>query len=198
MKHLRSVFANNLREDGFAVYTVEERKEKMQFGGRDGYHKIALIKGIGEIRYDSKIYKFNGAVLLITQPGIHCTWTIFHTTCPSYVCTFNDDFIKKSDLSWAKKCDNYFLLNPAFVLGLEEEKFIRLIFGRMTDEQTETYQFKEELVKNKICVMTLLALRMAPVKCETMLASRSPDLSTVSLELVELRFPAVAQVLHLN
>jgi hypothetical protein len=46
MKHLRSVFSDNLREDGYATYAVENQTGKMQFGGRDGYHKIALIKGI--------------------------------------------------------------------------------------------------------------------------------------------------------
>src|SRR5215471_19260976 len=152
MKHLRSVFADNLGEDGFAAYAVENRNGKMQFGGRDEYHKVVLISGIGEIICNHKVYKIKGAALLVTQPGVHCTWTLFNSTCPSYVCTFDDDFIKKVDLSYAKKCDNYFSLNPVFALESEEEKFIRSIFCSMTEEQTETYQFKEELAQNKICV----------------------------------------------
>jgi hypothetical protein len=197
MKYFRSVFADNLQEDGYVTYALENRNEEMQFGGRDGYHKVVLISGIGEVIYNHKVYKIEGVVLLITQPGFHCTWNLFSTTCSSYVCTFNDDFIKKSDLSWTKECNNYFSLNPVFTVESEEEKFIRSIFCTMTDEQTGTYQFKEELAQNKIRVLTLLALKMTPVKCE-MTASRWYNPSTVSLELVELRFPEVAQILHFN
>jgi hypothetical protein len=198
MKLSRSHFADHLETEGFVAYAVENRKRTMQFGGRDAYHKIALISGIGEIKYDHQVYKISGSILLITKPGINCTWYLSGTRCPSYVCTFKDDFINKSCVGWSREWDEYFSVNPVLTLGSEEEKFVRSIFCRMIDEQTATYPFKDELMQNKICVLTHLAFRMAPVKRLNALPWSPLLSSVVLLELVELRFPAAAQVLHLN
>lgn len=198
MKQLGVNFADSLQENGFAAYAVESRDHSMQFCGRNRYRKIVLVSGEGEINYDGRVYGVKGAALLICQPGVHCTWTLAKTMQSSYVCAFNEDFNDDCDMHWKTKCDNYFSLHPVFALEAAEERFIRTIFCRLTDQQVGTYQFKLELAQNKICVMTHLALKMAPTKRQTKLALKSYSHGSVSLELVELRFPSVAQVLHLN
>ncbi len=188
---------HHLQTDGFTAYTVRNHNETMQYGGHDGYHKIVLISGIGEIKYNHHVYKVKGSALLITRPGISCTWYLSGASHVTYVCAFKKNFLNINWITSSRNCDQHFSLHPV-TLNTEQEEFVRAIFCRMIDEQKTTYAFRQELLKNQLCVLTHTAFRMvASRKCVHSRLVTKPT-AAVSLELVEFGFPLVGQVLHFN
>lgn len=199
MKLYGNYFAHHLLKDGFIAYAVKNAKGTMRYAGRDEFHKIALISGRGKICYHDSVYEIDGSVMLITTPGILCSWELLEQSGQSYVITFSDDFIKKDCADWAEECARYFTMNPVFELRPEEAKFIRSIFCKMIDEETSRYSFKGELVRDQICVISHLAFKKSPVKAvEFAGAKHTYSAPAIRLELLEHQFPGPAQVLHLN
>lgn len=199
MKPSRNCLADHLRTDGFVAYSVDDSKGLLRYTGRNEFHKIALISGRGDIHYDGRVYKIDGSVLLMTTPGIQCSWELKCRYSQSYISTFTDDFIKKDCLDWAEECAKYFTTNPVFQLRSEEETFIRSIFVKMIDGQTSSYSYREELIRDQICVISHLAFKKPPVQAVASdVTSHSVQLPAIRLELVEHQFPAAAQILHLN
>ena len=193
-----SPIIDQLQTEGFTVCALENQNRTMQYRGRDGYRKVALISGIGEIKYQHHVYKVNGSALLVTKAGDSCTWSVSSTSRASYVCAFNDDFLNTSCLGSNQACDQYFLSNPIFNLNPEQEQFVRTIFCRMVDEQKSDYSFKTELIQNQLCVLTHMALRMTASRKLKYSSSDSMPTAAVFLELVELGFQPAGQALHFN
>jgi len=189
---------DHLQSDGFTVYTVENHKGIIQYQGRDGYRKVALISGVGQINYDHNIYKINGSVLLVANAGVRCTWSLSSAHHTSYVCAFTEDFLHDSCLGSNKECDQYFVSNPVFSLNSDQEKFVGAIFGRMIEEKKTDYAFKSELMQNQICVLTHMAFRMVPSTKSLSSSSNPSSIAAVYLELIEVGFPPVGQLLYFN
>ena len=189
---------DRLQMDGFVAYQVENHPETARYEGRDGYHKIALISGMGEIKYDRHIHKVNGSVLVVTKPGISCTWSLSYMSSPVYVCVYNEDFINTSCFSFSKKCDELFSSSAVFNLNSEQETFVRSLFSQMIGENNRSYPFKEDLRQNQLCVLTHLALRMVPLTKAVSESSCPSPLAAVYLELIEIGFPPSGQALHFN
>jgi hypothetical protein len=101
-------------------------------------------------------------------------------------------------LSWSEYCENYFETAPVLHLSSEQETFVRAIFCRMTEEQSKSYVFKEELIQNQLCILKHMALRMTAAKESAPPTACMRPSCAVSLELVELGFPLAAQALHFN
>jgi hypothetical protein len=198
MNNTGKTFPENLTKKSFSAFAIESGKDITRFEGYNKYYKIIFISGPGEIRSKFQLYRFDGPILLFTLPDTHYWLTIFSMTSRSYVCRFNNDFTKNKGLDCLKKKENYFSSNPVLMVEQKDEEFIESIFRRLTEEQTKMFKYKSELAGNKISILTHLALRMSPLKNKTSLATNSPYLRTVSLELLELGFPRHAQTLHFN
>ena len=188
----------SLKQNGFTTYAVEAHGAPRQYQGRDTYHKLLLISGIGEIEYGDTFYRINGSVLLFTKPNVRCRWSVSVAHDSTYICAFNNDFLDSECLSWSKHCENYFETAPVLQLGFEEETFVRAIFCRMMEEQSRSYVFKEELIQNQLCILKHVALRMTAARESVPPMVGMRPSCCVSLELVELGFPLAAQLLHFN
>ena len=188
----------SLKQDGFTAYAVESHGKPTQYQGRDSYYKMLLISGFGEIEYGERRYHTNGPVLLLTKPSVSCRWFLSEANHSTYICAFGNEFLDSEYLSWNEDCERYFDSAPVLHLSVEQETFVRAILCRMIEDQKSSYVFKEELIRNQLCVLRHLALRMT--------AAGKPVCSpvcvippfAVSLELVELGFPLAAQALHFN
>lgn len=188
----------SLTQNGFTTYAVESHGAPRQYQGRDTYHKLLLISGVGEIEYGDTFYHINGSVLLFTKPTVRCRWSLSEAHDSTYICAFNNDFLDSECLSWNEHFASYFETAPVLHLSSQEETFVRAIFCRMTEEQKSSYAFKEELIQNQLCILKHMALRMTAAR-ESVSPSACVRLScAVSLELVELGFPLPAQALHFN
>lgn len=188
----------SLKQHGFTTYVVESHRACRHYQGRDTYHKMLLISGVGEIEYGNTSYLFNGSVLVFTKPGVRCRWFLSEAHDPTYICAFNSDFVDSECLSWNEYCEHYFETAPVLRLSSEQETFVRAIFCRMIEEQSKSYVFKEELMQNQLCILKHMALRMKPAKESLSKMARTSPSCCVSLELVELGFPLAAQSLHFN
>jgi AraC family transcriptional activator of pobA len=191
-------YSDYLLTEGFRVYAVKNHKGTLQYGGRDTYRKIAFISGIGEIRYDDRVYKINGPVLLFTQPDIHCTWCLSDASRVGYVCAFKNDFLDTTFPGAAQEFDEYFFNNRVFILNSEQESLVRSIFCRMIGEQRENYAFKEELIQNQICILTHTAYRMKAAILDPAPSDCTSPIAAVFLELIGMEFLPAGQVLHFN
>ena len=188
----------SLKENGFTAYAIESHGGPAQYRGRDSYYKILLISGMGEIEYGDSLYHINGPVLFFTNPAVNCRWSLSKAHHSIYICAFSNDFMDSECLSWNEDCENYFAYAPVLHLNADQENFVQAMFCRMVEEQKSAYTFKEELIQNQLCVLKHMALRMTAAKKSTRSAVRAMPSAAVSLELVELGFPLVAQALHLN
>jgi AraC family transcriptional regulator, transcriptional activator of pobA len=186
-----------LKRDGFTVYALKNRKG-IQYAGRDGYHKVVLISGIGVIKYNSRVYKINGSVLLVTSPGVGCTWCLSTTNFVAYVCAFKKNFLNTNCIRWSQDCDDHFSLYPVFNLNAEQEKFVKSIFCRMIEEQKITYAFKKELMKNQLCILTHMALRMTASRKIAHSSLCPKPTAAIIFELVEIGFSPIGQIIHFN
>lgn len=188
----------SLKQNGFITYAVESHGAPRQYQGRDTYHKMLLISGIGEIEYGDTFFDINGPVLLFNNPTVRCRWSLSEAHHSTYICAFNNNVLDSECLTWNEHCENYFETAPVLNLSPEEETFVRTIFCRMTEEQRSFYAFKEELIQNQLCILKHMALRMTAAResVSPMACMRPPW--AVSLELVELGFPLAAQALHFN
>ena len=188
----------SLKQHGFTTYVVESHGARRQYQGRDTYHKMLLISGVGEIEYGDTSYYFNGSVLVFTKPSVRCRWSLSEGHDSTYICAFNSNIVDSKCLDWNEYCENCFEIAPVVRLSSKQETFVRAIFCRMIEEQCISYVFKEELIRNQLCILKHMALRMKPAK-ESLptMAGTSPS-CCVSLELVELGFPFAAQLLHFN
>lgn len=190
---------DSLKKNGFTAYAVECEGAPVEFRGRDDYHKMLLISGIGEIQFNDAIYPISGPALLFSQPAMRCRWSLSKPCQPIYVCAFDNNILNWECVKWSERCETYFSSAPLFHLNGEQANFITAIFCRMVEEQKSSYVFKHNLIQNQLCVLKHMALRMTTAARESFspapvaIASR-----VVLLELVELGFPRPAQALHLN
>jgi AraC family transcriptional regulator, transcriptional activator of pobA len=189
---------DSLKKNGFTAYVVESHWTRTQYRGRDAYHKMLFISGIGQIEYDDAIYHINGSVLLFTKPTSSCRWSLSNPHHSTYVCAFDNHFVDSECTSWSELCVGYFASTPLFHLNAGQENLIKAIFCRMVEEQKSSYAFKDELINNHLCVLKHMALRMTAVtKSVCSIRCASPS-CVVLLELVESGFPLAGQALHLN
>ena len=189
---------DSLKVNGFTAYVVESHETLTQYQGRDAYHKILFISGIGKIEYDDAVYEIQGPVLLFTKPGVSCSWSLSKSHHSTYICAFNNEFLDSECISWSEHCESYFTSTPVFHLNAEQENFIMAIFCRMVEEQKGSYTFKEELIQNQLCILKHMALRMTAAKKSVRPTACLEPQCAVSLELVELGFPPSGQALHFN
>jgi AraC family transcriptional regulator, transcriptional activator of pobA len=189
---------DSLKQNGFTTYAVEPNDAPTQYQGRDAYYKILFISGIGEIEYDDAIYHIDGPVLLFTNPAVTCRWSLSKAHHATYICALNNDILTSACLNWSENGKFYFKSAPVFHLSSEKADFVRAIFCRMVEEQKSLYSFKEELIQNQLCVLKHMAFQMIVARKSVYSSVCAIPLSAVSLELVELGFPLVAQALHFN
>lgn len=189
---------DSLGINGFTAYALATHCTQTRYRGRDAYHKMLLISGIGEIEYDDAFYQIQGPALLFAKPGVSCSWSLSTCHRSTYLCAFNNDFSDSGCISWSEHSKKHFTAAPVFLLNAEQENFIRAIFCRMVEEQKTSYAFKEELIQNQLCVLKHMAFRMKAARKSVRQTPCVMPSCAVSLELVEVGFPLAGQALHFN
>jgi len=194
----KSDFINYLHTDGMMVYAVEGCSNVLQTYSRRNYYKISLLSGKGIITYGNQSIEINGSVLLVTKPDAVCTWNLLETHGPSYTCVIIREFLNSRYFHWVNH-DNLFSNSHVQVYNLssEESRFLGVLFQKMIDSQSRVYPYRDELIRDQICVLFHTALSMRPSE------NYVDSVSTLKpvrrhIEFVEMQFPLEAQVLHYN
>jgi AraC family transcriptional regulator, transcriptional activator of pobA len=194
----KSDFIDYLHTDGMMVYAIEGCSNVLQTYSRRNYYKISLLTGKGIITYGNQSIEINGSVLLITKPDAVCTWNLLATHGPSYACVITREFLGSRYFRWVDH-GNLFSNSDAQVynLNFEESRFLGSLFQKMIDSQRRVYPYRDELIRDQVCVLLHTALSMKSSE------NYVDSVSTLKpmrrhIEFVEMRFPPEAQVLHYN
>jgi AraC family transcriptional activator of pobA len=192
-------FRTRVNEDGYKVYAINSDDYVQQTYNRQEFYKITLLSGNGAIYYSNRSVEIAGAVLLIGAPNTPFTWKIKPDGFTTYTCIFTAHFIKAG-------CSECFgeseVFEPGnikiFELSKSQASFLRLIFERMIQEENTKYCFKEDLIRNNICVLMHEACKLYPAQTFVIGLNNSTAPTSLIIELAERQFPSIAQIIHSN
>ena len=188
-----------LNTEKIRAWAIEGRNEVVQTHSRKAFYKISLLSGRGVIQYESHHFEVNGSTLLLSMPGTVCYWKLISTEHPSFTTIFTEDFLDKSCFHGVAESQLFQSDQvPVFKPDPEQTKFLASVFRIMIGEQNSLYRFKSELMQNHICLLLHSALRMKPAQPCMEAKALASTLTTLFVELVEMQFSPVAQLVHYN
>lgn len=193
-----SNFSAQLRSDGITVYSVEGCGNILHTHSRKDFYRISLLCGSGTVYFEDRSVEIKGSVLLVTKPGVICSWDLGVTPVPSYTCVITREFLNTGCFRWVTQCSRFSADEPeVYILSPDQSSFLRSLFQKMIGARESNYTFRSELIQDQLCVLFHTAMRLNAsenyIEPTFMLTPMSRH-----IELVEMMFPPEAQVLHFN
>lgn len=186
-----SDFNSELKLKGFNVFQIEEDSNVTRAYSRKDFYKICLTTGKSIIHYADRSYETKDTILFFANPHIPYSWETISRKYVGYTCLFSEDFYKPSDRTESLQHSPLFKIGgtPIFNINAEKREFLNGIFRNMIEEQSTTYAFKDDLIRNYINLIIHEALKLQPVEDFDEVKNAAHRITNVFLELLERQFP---------
>jgi AraC family transcriptional activator of pobA len=186
-----SAFNKELKLKGFNAFQIEDDSNGVRNYSRKDFYKICLTTGESIINYADRSYVMKGTILFFANPNVPYSWETISRTYVGYTCLFSEDFYKPSDRSESLQHSPLFKIGgtPIFQISEEKREFLNAIFRNMITEQSTTYAFKDDLIRNYINLVIHEALKLQPAEDFDLVKNASHRITNVFLELLERQFP---------
>ncbi|MFT4202546.1 MAG: helix-turn-helix transcriptional regulator [Chitinophagaceae bacterium] len=156
---------------------------------RRDYYKVTLIRGEGTLEYADKKFTVNRPAVLFTTPKVPYYWQSDEGVQLGWFCIFNEAFAKQQDALLSKL--------PMFQVGTDKlfypdektEKHIASFFEKMMEENTQSYPYKQDLLRNYLHLVIHEVLKMKPAATNGTQNNASERITSLFLELLERQFP---------
>ena len=180
-----------LKLKGFKVYRSDNCHAGPSPFGRRHFYKIVLSIGKVVVHYADRRIDLDGVHLFFANPRIPYAVQILSEEQTGYACIFTESFIKPLQRLDSLQRTPLFKLSapPAFRLDEGQQARIAATFESMIAEQTTTYLYKDDLIRNYIQFIIHEALRRQPEEHVVQLGNASLRVTTLFLELLEGQFP---------
>ncbi|WP_228454004.1 helix-turn-helix domain-containing protein [Chryseobacterium fistulae] len=165
-----------------------ENGGSVTFGRRD-FFKICIISGKSKIHYADKSFEILEHGLLFTNPQIPYEWEVIGGLQEGFTCIFTESFFE--GFGDIKKYPVFQLGGyPVYELTQEEHKSLTQIFLQMQEENTSTFEFKNDVLKNLVFQLIHLALKIRPSTSLSLEKNNAAKrITTLFMSLLENQFP---------
>lgn len=186
-----SAFNNELKLKGFNAFQIEDDSNGVRSYSRKDFYKICLTTGESIINYADRSYDMKGTILFFANPNVAYSWETISRTYVGYTCLFSEDFYKPSDRTESLQHSPLFKVGgtPIFHISEEKREFLNGIFRNMIAEQSTSYAFKDDLIRNYINLIIHEALKLQPADEFDQVKNAAHRITNVFLELLERQFP---------
>lgn len=186
-----SAFNNELKLKGFNAFQIEDDSNGVRSYSRKDFYKICLTTGESIINYADRSYSMKGTILFFANPNVAYSWETISRTYVGYTCLFSEDFYKPSDRTESLQHSPLFKVGgtPIFHISEEKREFLNGIFRNMIAEQSTSYAFKDDLIRNYINLIIHEALKLQPADEFDQVKNAAHRITNVFLELLERQFP---------
>ena len=170
------------------VFERSSCKGAAPYSRRD-YYKVTLIRGKGTIEYADKIFEVEKPAVLFSTPKVPYRWIPSDGNQLGWFCIFNEAFAKEKDELLSKLPMFQIGTDKLFYLDEKTENDIAFFFEKMMKENEETYQNKQDLLRNYLHLIIHEVLKMQPAHHLKSENNASERISAMFLELLERQFP---------
>ena len=186
-----STFNSELKLKGFNAFQIEDDSNGVRTYSRKDFYKICLTTGESIINYAERSYNMKGTILFFANPKVPYSWETISRTYVGYTCLFSEDFYKPSDRTESLQHSPLFKIGgtPIFPITEEKREFLNGIFQNMITEQSTTYAFKDDLIRNYINLVIHEAMKLRPAEDFEHVRNAAHRITNVFLELLERQFP---------
>ncbi len=132
-----------------------------------------------------------GTILFFANPNVPYSWETISRSYVGYTCLFSEDFYKPSDRTESLQHSSLFKIGgtPIFQISEAKLEFLNGIFRNMITEQSTSYAFKDDLIRNYVNLIIHEALKLQPAQDFDQVRNASHRITNVFLELLERQFP---------
>jgi len=186
-----STFNSELKLKGFNAFQIEDDSNGVREYSRKDFYKICLTTGESIINYADRSYVMKGTILFFANPNVPYSWETISRSYVGYTCLFSEDFYKPSDRAESLQHSSLFKIGgtPIFHISDEKREFLNGIFRNMITEQSTSYAFKDDLIRNYVNLIIHEALKLQPAQDFDQVKNASHRITNVFLELLERQFP---------
>jgi AraC-like DNA-binding protein len=186
-----SNFNAELKLKGFIVYEIDSETNSGHSYSRKDFYKINFSTGKFIFHYADKSLETDETFLLFANPRIPYSCEAVSPRFRGYTCLFTEEFLKLGDRTESFQQSPLFKIGgtPVLKLDKEQQEFITSVFKRMLSEQSNTYAFKDELIRNYIHLIIHEAVKMQPSEGYSNQKNAAERITAVFLELLERQFP---------
>ena len=177
-------------QKGFKVFDISPTVSPPLSYQRRDFYKIVLATGDITIGYGDQTIDTNDTFLFFSNP--HVPYSVVQRSIKQggYGCLFGEGFIGGRELSDILQNSTLFRFGGTPVIPLDKKQagFVTGLFQKMLSIYTGNYDYKEEMIRNCICLIIHEALSIQPqhVPGRKNAATRITDLF---MELLERQFP---------
>jgi AraC family transcriptional activator of pobA len=186
-----STFNSELKLKGFNAFQIEDDSNGVREYSRKDFYKICLTTGESIINYADRSYVMKGTILFFANPNVPYSWETISRSYVGYTCLFSEEFYKPSDRTESLQQSSLFKIGgtPIFQISGEKREFLNGIFRNMITEQSTSYAFKDDLIRNYVNLIIHEALKLQPAQDFDQVRNASHRITNVFLELLERQFP---------
>ncbi len=186
-----SAFNTELKLKGFNVFQIDDDSNDVRVYNRKDFYKICLTTGQSIINYADRSFDMKGTILFFANPNVPYSWETISRSYVGYTCLFSEDFYKPSDRTESLQHSPLFKIGgtPIFHITEEKREFLNGIFRNMIAEQSTSYAFKDDLIRNYINLIIHEALKLQPAEDFDQVKNAAHRITNVFLELLERQFP---------
>ena len=186
-----STFNSELKLKGFNAFQIEDDSNGVREYSRKDFYKICLTTGESIINYADRSFVMKGTILFFANPNVPYSWETISRSYVGYTCLFSEDFYKPSDRTESLQQSSLFKIGgtPIFQISEEKREFLNGIFRNMITEQSTSYAFKDDLIRNYVNLIIHEALKLQPAQDFDQVKNASYRITNVFLELLERQFP---------
>lgn len=186
-----STFNSELKLKGFNAFQIEDDSNGVREYSRKDFYKICLTTGESIINYADRSFVMKGTILFFANPNVPYSWETISRSYVGYTCLFSEDFYKPSDRTESLQQSSLFKIGgtPIFQISEEKREFLNGIFRNMITEQSTSYAFKDDLIRNYVNLIIHEALKLQPAQDFDQVKNASHRITNVFLELLERQFP---------
>jgi AraC-like DNA-binding protein len=193
--HEKGTTNRDKASDSFNVVYVPESEQRSacQPYNTKGIYKISIHHGHNRVNYADKVLEFNGPAILFSRPNMVYRFEQFGEQHPGYLCVFTNDFFDQF-----VNIANYPIfdpeVSPLMEITVAQMRSFTNIFQEMEKDMTLDFDYKNDMLRNRILQIILEALKLRPAPHLQIRESNSSIRMTAYFkELLEGQFPIIDQ-----
>lgn len=156
---------------------------------RRDYYKVTLLRGNGFLEYADKRFEVSSSALLFSTPKVPYHWMPDGGEQLGWFCIFNEAFAKQQDELLSRLPMFQVGTDKLYDLDEKTENEIAFFFEKMMSENMETYEHKQDLLRNYLHLIIHQVLKIQPANSLESQNNASERITSLFLELLERQFP---------
>lgn len=183
-------FNDELKLSGFKAYEVTQNSSGHSYSRKD-FYKISVTSGEYIFNYADKCFETKETILFFGNPLIPYSCEVIKPPKGGFACLFSEKFISQFGRFSSILDTPLFKIGGTPIVAPDESQLepIYSIFQMMIKEQASGYQYKDDLIRNYISLLTHEALKLQPAQDDSSEKNAANRITSVFLELLERQFP---------